>query len=110
MQDETSTFQAFSSGGELVLFIGDYDFDLFDIEYLIRENEEARYTEDGAGIVLSPCTFKVRLYDHPSCEGELAFCWDGLWLMNISDGWKMQLGLDVANPLPFCGLEKPLLQ
>ena len=110
MRDGTSTFKAISASGELLLFIGDYDFDLFDIEYIVSGDEQTRYTDDGTGIVLSPCTFRMRLYNHPLYRADQEFCWDGLWLMNISEGWKMHFGEDAQSLLPFCGLEEPLIQ
>ena len=110
MREQTSTFRAFAASGELLLFIGDYDFDLFEIEYLLKGNDETRYTEDGTGIVLSPCTFTMRVYDHPVYQDDLAFCWDGLWLINVSEGWKMHFGDESQSPIPFSGLEEPLAQ
>lgn len=75
-------------GKYLLVSSADYRIDLLHVESL----DEDDGWEDDEVVALPPCTFSLRVYNHPIYENDLEFFWDGLWLTNLSENWKMHFG------------------
>ncbi len=85
---------------ELFIRTEQYDLCVFNVEPLYDVDGQSRFTDDGDGYVIPPSTFTLRIYNHPTIKGDLEFCWDGVWLTNLSQGWKMHLGPDNGGLIP----------
>lgn len=79
---------------ELHILIENYDLCVFNVEPLFDVDGQSRITDEDDGYVVPPSTFTLRVYNHHTIKDDLEFCWDGIWLTNLSQGWKMHLGPD----------------
>ena len=85
---------------ELLIRIEEYDLSVFNVEPLFDVDGQSRFTDEKDGYVIPPSTFTLRVYNHHTIKGDLEFCWDGIWLTNLSQGWKMHLGPDNGGLIP----------
>ena len=94
---------------ELLIRLEEYELCVFNVEPLFDVDAQSRIIDDHEGYAVPPSTFTLRIYNHPIQKGDLEFCWDGIWLINLSQGWKMHLGPDNGGLIPLGGKPEPVI-
>ena len=93
----------------LPLHLEKYSLDVSDGEPLFDEGAQAISLEDGPDLTIWPSAFTMRIHNPSTLKEETAFCWEALWLVNLSKGWKMHLDPPNGGLIPISDASGPVL-